>query len=133
MKVRVAGLRQLGGSIAEGVKAFFTVPECQVCKIRENNFHLFRCDFQARVKHLEEQIAAEKDEKAELQQALFRALRVGGEVKVGAQTNPIALRGIVNPRKQRMSAEVESRKKYWENKANEKGPLPEGVVSRTEG
>jgi hypothetical protein len=107
--------KRLGVSIVEGVRQFLTVPECQVCKVREEMFLQFRNDHHLRVKDLQDSLDIERDEKRHLQGLVERLMRLK-EPSTSIQMMP-KIQGIISPQKQRLSREAESRKNYWAEKA----------------
>lgn len=131
MRVSLLHFVRFVATIGSGVKEAFTIPECETCKVREKNFTVYQDMMVAHILQLQEQLRVEKKEKETIQNMLFRAVRLENQVKVDS-TVPQAIHGVVSPMRQRMTAESEARKKYWEKKAEQAYSLPEAVTTNTE-
>ncbi len=118
MRLKLAALSQFVASIGVAIKAFFSVPECEVCKVREYFGDKFQAELEDRIGWLENQLEIERAEKDLLQAKLFKLLRLEDKPQ-SAQSSGEPTKvsgGIQSPLKQRAAAEVESRRKYWGEK-----------------
>lgn len=133
MKTKALGLGQFVGSIGEGIKFFFSVPECETCKVREQFHHETDNRYLVWIKHLENSLEYERKQNEYLNNKLDRLLRLvpNEGPRVPNQTfTPV--RGIVRPSQVRMTAEAKSRQDYWKrrNKEQEEA-LPTATSSTT--
>jgi hypothetical protein len=131
------GLNQFVALAGEGIKSLFTVPECLVCKAKDEAYWQSHNNYLTRIHYLEELVKTEKAEKEAILFKFYQALRLTNPQEImraeksSVPSEQIKLHGIQSPMKQRAQAEKESRAKYWAEKAKAVSELPEAVSSKT--
>jgi hypothetical protein len=110
------GLGEFVGSIGVGVKHFFSIPECQVCKLREQTELKFERLYENRIRELQDNLDIERDEKRHLQSLVEKLMRLPQPSTTQAVQLP-KIHGVVSPMRQRQTREANSRQDYWKKKA----------------
>ena len=83
------------------------------------------------VRYLREEIKILRAERNDLQAKLFGLLRLPTTLQAlkVESSEPQRIQGVQSPMRQRIQAEAESKKKYWEEKLKKSEELPEAVTS----